>query len=276
MDNWKQNYASKVITAEEAAGKVKNGDRIYLGSMCCEPTKIIQALAKSYLEDVEMVQFIRGTEALALSGKGHDRFRLRTFHLGGLTGSADTQAEANYVPLFHSQIPNFLIARRIPIDVTIVQVSEPDAKGFFSLGISVDVARSAIESARMVIAQVNPLMPRTQGDTLVSAEDITYLVHGPQPLYEIPGERLGEEEMAITRYCCELIEDGSVLHFGFAATSRMLMNHLKDRRHLGVHTEIFTDPLCDLIESGVIDNSTKKLYTGRSLASCCMGTEKSL
>ncbi len=126
----------------------------------------------------------------------------------------------------------------------------------------------------MVIAQVNPFMPRTQGDTLIPAEKITYLVDGPHPLYEIPSERLGDEEMAITRYCCELIEDGAVLHFGFAATSRILMDHLKDRRHLGVHTEIFTDPLCDLIESGVIDNSTKKIYTGRSLATCCVGTER--
>jgi acyl-CoA hydrolase/GNAT superfamily N-acetyltransferase len=274
MNNWRQQYASKLISAEEAAAKVKNGDRIYLGSMCCEPTSIIQALANSYLEDVEMVQFIRGTEALALSGKGHDRFRLRTFHLGGLTGLADTYSEANYVPLFHSQIPSFLRTRRIPIDVAIVQVSEPDANGFFSLGISVDVARSAVLSARTVIAQVNPLMPQTQGDTLIPVDTITYLVDGPQPLYEIPGERLGQEELAITRYCCELIEDGSVLHFGFAATSRMLIDHLKDRRHLGVHTEIFTDPLCDLIESGVIDNSTKRMYTGKSLASCCMGTEK--
>jgi acyl-CoA hydrolase/GNAT superfamily N-acetyltransferase len=274
MNNWKQKYASKLISAEDAAAKVKNGDRIYLGSMCCEPTKIIQALANSYLEDVEMVQFIRGTDARALSAKGHDRFRLKTFHLGGLTGDADRPSEANYVPLFHSQIPNFLRARRIPIDVTIVQVSEPDANGFFSLGISVDVARSAVECARMVIAQVNPFMPHTQGDTLVPADKINYLVDGPQPLYEIPSERLGDEEMAITRYCCELIEDGSVLHFGFAATSRILMNYLKDRRHLGVHTEIFTDPLCDLIETGVIDNSTKKIYTGRSLATCCMGTAK--
>ncbi len=198
----------------------------------------------------------------------------RPFTSGGLTGDADRPSEANYVPLFHSQIPNFLRARRIPIDVTIVQVSEPDANGFFSLGISVDVARSAVECARMVIAQVNPLMPHTQGDTLIPADKITYLVDGPQPLYEIPPERLGDEEMAITRYCCELIEDGSVLHFGFAATSRILMNYLKDRRHLGVHTEIFTDPLCDLIETGVIDNSTKKIYTGRSLATCCMGTAK--
>ncbi len=147
MDNWKQKYATKLISAEEAAAKVKNGDRIYLGSMCCEPTEVIHALANSYLEDVEMVQFIRGTDALALSAKGHDRFRLKTFHLGGLTGHADMPSEGNYVPLFHSQIPNFLIARRIPIDVTIVQVSEPDAQGFFSLGISVDVARSAVECA---------------------------------------------------------------------------------------------------------------------------------
>jgi GNAT superfamily N-acetyltransferase len=160
------------------------------------------------------------------------------------------------------------------VDVAIVQVSEPDASGFFSLGISVDVARSAVEAARVVIAQVNPLMPRTCGDTLIAAENIHYLVDGPEELYETPAEETGPAIQTITRYCSELIEDGSVVHFGFAGISRVLIEHLKDRRHLGIHTEIFTDPLCDLIEAGVIDNSTKKIYTGRSLATCCIGTRR--
>jgi acyl-CoA hydrolase/GNAT superfamily N-acetyltransferase len=274
MENWKTKYAAKLISPEQAAAKVKNGDRIYLGAMSCEPTVIIDALARSYLEDVEMVQFIRGARASALAAKGHQRFRLKTFHLGGLTGGQDVPSEANYVPLFHSRIPDFFRARRIPIDVAVVQVSEPDAAGLFSLGISVDVARSAVESARTVIAQVNPLMPRTCGDTLIRADKISFLVDGPEELYETPREEVGPAVKSITKYCTELIEDGSIVHFGFAAISRTLMEFLKDRRRLGVHTEIFTDALCDLIEEGVIDNSTKKLYTGKSLASCCIGTRR--
>lgn len=276
MQQWKTRFASKLVSPEEAASHVKNGDRIYLGSMCCEPTKIIDALAQSPLEDVEMLQFARGRRAVALAAKGHHRFRLKTFQLGGLGGLAGAAqaAEADYVPLFHSQIPNFFRTRRVPIDVAIVQVSEPDSFGRFSLGISVDVSLSAVESARVVIAQVNPNMPRTHGDTLIPEDRIGYLVDGPDDLHEPPEETIGDAEWAIVRFCSELIEDGSVVHFGFAGIGRGMMTYLKDRRHLGIHTEMFTDPLVGLVESGVIDNSTKRMYKGKSLASCVMGTRR--
>ena len=274
MDNWRTTYGAKLVSAEDAAAKIKNGDRIYLGSRCCEPTKIVEALAASYLEDLEMLQFIPGEHAVALGAKGHHRFRLKTFFLGGLTGDTSAASEAYYVPLFHSQIPEFFRTRRIPIDVAIVQVSEPDELGRFSLGVSVDVSLSAVESARTVIAQVNPRMPHTRGDTLIPADRINYLVDGPEELWEAPPEILGPVEKEITRYCSELVDDGSILHFGFAGISKGLMEFLMDRRHLGIHTEIFTDSLCDLIEAGVIDNSTKKIYTGRSLATSCMGTRR--
>ncbi len=274
MDNWKHKYASKLVSPEEAAARVKNGDRIYLGSMCSEPATIIKALGESPLEDVEMIQFISGREATALAKKAHRRFRIKTFFVGGRTGESELPSEADYVPLFHSQIPNFFRNRRIPVDVAIVQVSEPDRFGRFSLGISVDTSLSAVESARMVIAQVNPWMPRTHGDSFVPVDRIDYLVDAAEELCELPIEVLGEREMTISAYASELIEDGSVVQFGFASISRGLMDYLKDRKHLGIHTEIFTDPLIDLIEAGVIDNSTKKMFRGKSLATCCMGTRR--
>jgi len=274
MSDWKKRYASKLVSAKEAASYVQNGDRIFLSGTCCEPAAIIEALGASTLEDVEMIQFIRGSAAASLAAKGQHRFRLKTFFLGGLSGEIYGTSEADYVPLFHSQIPHFFRARRIPIDVAIVQVSEPDRFGRFSLGISVDIALSAVESARMVIAQVNPFMPRTQGDTLVPVDRIHYLVDGPQQLCELAEEVHGEAERAISRFSSELIEDGSILECGFAGISKGLADFLKDRRHLGIHTEIFADPLIDLIETGVIDNSTKKMYRGKSLATCCMGTNR--
>lgn len=273
MTDWKKRFCNKVVSPEEAASHVKNGDRIYLGSLCCEPSLIIDALGRSTLEDVEMLQFLRGKRAASLAEKGHHRFRLKTFQLGGLVGS-NQPSEADYVPLFHSQIPNFFRTRRIPIDVAIIQVSEPDAQGRFSLGISVDVTLSAVESARMIIAQVNPYMPRTRGDTLIPEDRIHYLVDGPQELHEPPEETIGDAEWAIVRFCSELIEDGSVVHFGFAGIGRGMMTYLKQRKNLGIHTEIFTDPLVGLIEAGVVDNSTKKMYKGKSLASCVMGTRQ--
>ena len=274
MNDWKARYASKLVSAEEAASYVNNGARIYLSSMCCEPTPIIEALRASTLEDVEMIQFISGNAARSLAAKGHRRFRLKTFFLGGLGGRSGGASEADYVPLFHSQIPDFFRDRRIPIDLAIVQVSEPDRFGRFSLGISVDVSLSAVESARMVIAQVNPLMPRTHGDTLIPGDKIHCLVDGPQQLVQLPAEMLGDQERAISRYSSELVDDGSVLEVGFAGISAGLADNVKDRRHLGIHTEFFADPYIDLIEAGVIDNSTKKIYRGKSLATCCMGTQR--
>jgi len=226
------------------------------------------------LEDVEMIQFISGNAARSLAAKGHRRFRLKTFFLGGLGSHSGGPSEADYVPLFHSQIPDFFRDRRIPIDLAIVQVSEPDRFGRFSLGISVDVSLSAVESARMVIAQVNPLMPRTHGDTLIPGDKIHCLVDGPQQLVQLPAEMLGDQERAISRYSSELVDDGSVLEVGFAGISAGLADNVKDRRHLGIHTEFFADPYIDLIEAGVIDNSTKKIYRGKSLATCCMGTQR--
>ncbi|MGC8659066.1 MAG: GNAT family N-acetyltransferase [Desulfomonilaceae bacterium] len=274
LQRWQDKFAAKLISTSEAARKVRNGDRIYVGSLCSEPKTILRALENSYVEDVELVQFIPGTEASRMTADPWGRFRIKTFFAGTRTDGSGTTREYNYVPMFHSQIPFFIRNRRIPIDMAIIQVSEPDRFGRFSLGISVDFSVAAVESARKVIAQVNPLMPRTHGDTFISVDKIDWLVDAPEPLDELPEESLGELEKTISAYCSELIDDGSILQFGFAGISRGLMDFLTNHRRLGIHTEIFTDPLVTLIESGVVDNSTKKLFRGRSLATSCMGTRK--
>jgi acyl-CoA hydrolase/GNAT superfamily N-acetyltransferase len=274
MNRWQDTYKSKLISPAAAARRVKNGDRIYLGSLCSEPKTIMKALEASFVEDVEMVQFVTGSEAARMAKTNWERFRTKTFFVTGGAEDSGGALEHNYIPLFHSQIPYFFRNRRVPIDKAIVQVSEPDRFGRFSLGISVDFSLAAVESARMVIAQVNPFMPRTHGDTFIPAEKINYLVEGAEPLGELQEEPLGNLEQTISAYASELIENGSILQFGFAGISRGLMDFLKDHRHLGLHTEIFTDPLIELIESGVVDNSTKKLYRGKSLATCCMGTRR--
>ncbi len=274
MQSWQQRYASKLVSAQQAASYVKNGDRVYLGSSCSEPGAVIEALGKSYLEDVEFVQFIRGAKATELAAKIPGRFTIKSFFVGGRTGESEHPLEADYVPLFHSQIPNFFRNRRIGIDVAIIQVAPPDRFGRFSLGISVDITMSALESARLVIAQVNSKMPRTYGDSTVLADRINYMVEADEELNELPREVLQERELAISRYCSELIEDGSILQFGFAGISQGLMDHMRDKRNLGLHTEFITDPLVDLIECGAVNNSTKKMYRGKSLATCCMGTRR--
>jgi acyl-CoA hydrolase/GNAT superfamily N-acetyltransferase len=275
MDPRSQEYASKLITAEDAARKIKNGDRVYLGSLCSEPRSIIKAVGASYMEDVEFVQFVGGQEATALTADASRRFRMRTFFVGaGKHESGRARTEFDYIPLFHSQVPDFFRNRRIPIDVAVIQVSPPDRFWRFSLGISIDVTLAAVESARMVIAQVNPNMPRTFGDTHIDLRKIDYVVECPETLHELPEENLGDKEQTISAYVSELIEDGSVVQFGFAGISRGLMDFLKEHKNIGLHTEILTDPLIDLIESGVINNSSKKTFRGKSLATCCMGTRR--
>ena len=206
--------------------------------------------------------------------KASSRFRIKTFFMGGRKDAKPGFSPAEYVPLYHSEIPKFFRNRRIPIDVAIVQVSEPDRFGQVSLGVSVDIARAALDSARMVIAQVNPRMPRTLGDTFVPIESIDYLVEGDRELPEIEEVPMTDVDRSISRHCAELIEDGSVVHVGFAALSHVLHQDLRHHKDLGVHTEMFTDSLIDLIESGVVTNSTKGSYKGKTLATFCVGTRR--
>ena len=276
MQAWKQRLASKTVSPRQAAGRVKNGDRVFLGSMCAEPRIIIEALATCPVDDVELIQFMTGLKAEELVKNGHGRFRLKTFSMAGRTGNSKKPMEADYLPLYHSEIPAFFRNRRIPVDVAIVQVAPPDRFGRFSLGTSVDISSAAVESARTVIAQLNPRMPRTHGDTLIESDRIDLLVEGEEDLVELPEEILGEREKIISEFCSELIQDGSVLQFGFAGISRGLIEHLnlRQRKNLGIHTEILTDPIIDLIEAGIATNSTKPMYKGKSLATCCMGTRR--
>ncbi|MGB9617588.1 MAG: acetyl-CoA hydrolase, partial [Desulfomonilaceae bacterium] len=234
--NGKEKYASKVVAPEEAVRRIKNGDRVFLGSMCAEPTIIVEAMVESRVEDVEIIQFMTSQSTRKLASLGRDRFRIKTFFMGSLGDDSQEGLEADYIPLFHSQIPSFFRNRRIPIDVAIIQVSEPDRFQRFSLGTSVDVCLSAVESARLVIAQVNRNMPRTHGDTLIPLERINYIVEHDDELFELPEETLGDREKKITKYCSELIEDGAILQFGFAGITKGLMDYVKEKKHLGIHT----------------------------------------
>ena len=274
MSDWQKRYATKILEPEAAITQLKNGDRLYLGALCAEPRFLVDALAASRLEDLEIVQLKRGDAVSRLIELGMRRFRIKTFFMGGRRNAKPGFSEAEYVPLFHSEIPRFFRNRRIPIDVAVVQVSEPDRFGQVSLGISVDITRAAVECARTVIAQVNPRMPRTMGNTFIPVERINYLVEGDQELTEIQEVPVTEVDRAISRHCAELIEDGSVMHVGFAALSHVLHRDLKHHKDLGVHTEMFTDSLVDLIENGVVTNSTKTSYKGKSIATFCVGTRR--
>jgi acyl-CoA hydrolase/GNAT superfamily N-acetyltransferase len=271
---WKSRFESKVISPTRAAELLKNGDRVFVGSLCAEPRGIVRALHGSPLEDIELVQLRGGGETAKLAAESKSRFRLKTFSVEGRKRGSEGWSEADYVPLFHSDIPRFFRNRRIPIDVAIVQVSEPDRFGQVSLGISVDITRAAIQASRIVIAQVNPRMPRTLGDTFLPAADIDFLVEAEEELPELQQLELTDVDRKICAYTGELIEDGAIIQSGFALISRGLIESIRDRKNLGVHSEMFTDHLIDLVESGVVTNATKKTYRGKSVATFCLGTKR--
>lgn len=272
--SWKQRFPGKLASAEEAVAAIRNGSRIFVGGMCAEPMLLVRALGASGLKDIEIVQFKGGGEVARLAARWGTRLRVKSFFISRHQADHEAASQADYVPLFHSEIPRFFRNRRIPVDVAMVQVSEPDRFGQVSLGVSVDIARSAVESARIVIAQVNPAMPRTLGNTFIPVQRIDYLVEGEEDLLEIGEVELSDEDLAISRFCSELIEDGAIVQVGFAGISQGLIEYIKDRKDLGVHTEMFTDSLIDLVEAGVITNATKQIYRGKSIATFCMGTRR--
>ncbi len=274
MSSWRRRFSSKLVSAEAAVAQVKNGDRIYMGSMGAEPMRLVRALADSALEDVEIVQLKGGGEASSLVAQARSRFRLKTFFLGGRKEDPPGTSAADSVPLFHSEIPLFFKNRRIPIDIAMIQVSEPDRFGQVSLGISVDITLAAVECARTVIAQVNPHMPRTLGQTFVPVDSIQFLVDAAEELPELAAFDLTDGEDRISQYCSELIGNGSVIQAGFAGISKGLTKYLRDHRDLGVHSEMITDSVIDLIEAGVITNAHKRFIKGKSVTTFCLGTRR--
>jgi acyl-CoA hydrolase len=263
----------KWVSAEEAISHIRNGDRVFVGSLCAEPRFLVRALAASPVEDVEIIQLKSGGETNALVAKGRSRFRLRTFNVGRGRNEPFTPPSEE-TPLFHSEIPAFFRSRRIPVDVALIQVSEPDRFGQVNLGISVDIARAAVESARTVIAQVNPRMPRTLGASFIPLDHVQHFVEGEDELLEIGELSLTDTDRTISRYCSDLVEDEAVLQIGFAGISRGLIEFIRDRKNLGIHSEMVTDSIIDLIEAGVVTNSTKEMYRGKSIATFCVGTRR--
>jgi acyl-CoA hydrolase len=181
---------------------------------------------------------------------------------------------ADYTPVFLSEIPRLFRSRRIDLDAALIQVAPPDEHGMCSLGVSVDVVKSAAESARTVIAQVNPLMPRTLGDSFIHVDRLAFLVDGPEPLLESVPAPPDEVCCRIGRHVAGLVEDGATLQLGIGGIPNAVLSYLGEKRDLGVHTEMFSDGLIELIERGVVTGARKALGQGKVVASFCMGTRR--
>jgi acetyl-CoA hydrolase len=261
------------VSAEEAAGVIESGQRVYMQGGCAVPRVLIDALVARYqeLRDVEIVHLHTEGDAPYVRPEMEGHFRHNALFVGHNVREAVNAGRADFTPAFLSDVPR-LFETTLPLDVALVQVSPPDKAGFCSLGISVDCARPAAMAARSVIAQVNPRMPRTLGDSFLHVSQIDYLVEAESELLEVARDAGDRVSLAIARNVAGLIEDGSTLQTGIGSVPNAVLAALGDRKHLGVHTEMFSDGLLDLVESGVVDCAAKTYHPGKIVASFVIGT----
>ncbi|WP_437719474.1 GNAT family N-acetyltransferase [Sorangium sp. So ce448] len=274
VTNWQTRFADKTTTAERAIRAIPRGRRILVGSGAAEPSDLVNAMVESgdHLADNEIVHLMTEGPAPYVRPGLERRFRHTAFFIGQNVREAIHEGRADFMPVFLSEIPNLILSRRVRIDVALIQVSPPDAHGFVSLGVSVDIVRAAVDSADLVLAEVNPRMPRTHGDSFLHVDRITHLVPVDRELPEREAEPLDEIDRAIGRNVASLVPDGATLQTGIGKIPNAVLAALGDRNDLGVHTEMLSDGMMDLVERGVITSRRKTLLPGKLVTSFLLGS----
>lgn len=265
------------VSAEEALQIIQSGNRVFVHGSACTPLFMLHKLAEQAprLKDVELVSISMYGNVMLDKPAFAPHFRFNSLFVSDSIRQAVNDGRADYVPVFLSEIPELFKRNILPLDVAIVSVSVPDQHGFCSLGTSVDIARSAVNHARYVIAQVNPSVPRTHGDGMIHTSELHAMVFQDSPLQEIRfGEGLGEAEMKIGTLVAELIEDKSTLQMGIGSIPDAVLRSLGQHKDLGVHTEMFSDGLVDLLEKGIVNNKYKKIHPGKTVSAFALGTRR--
>jgi 4-hydroxybutyrate CoA-transferase len=266
----------KQTSAEEAVRAVASGSRVFVHAGAATPQRLLQALAAraGELRSVDVVHLhTEGPAPHAAPGLGKS-FHVNALFLGSNVRDAVARGDADYLPVFLSEVPALFHSGALPLDHAFIQVSPPDRHGFCSLGVSVDVARSAVHAARHVIAQVNPNMPRTHGDGLIHQGAIDAAVAADDPIPELRAGPPGEREQAIGRHTAALVEDGATLQMGIGSIPDAVLAALGGHRDLGVHSEMFSDGILDLVERGVITGAHKRNHPGKLVAGFVIGTRR--
>lgn len=272
--DWQQRYASKVASAEEAISLLEPRRRILIGSGAAEPGRLVEAMVAEghQLEGNEVVHLMTLGHAPYVAPGLERRFRHTAFFIGANVRAAVQEGRADFMPVFLSEIPTLISSGRVKIDAALIQVSPPDRHGFVSLGVSVDIVRAAVDTAEVVLAEVNPNMPRTLGDSFLSVDRIARMVPVADPLPELRSEPLDDVCREIGRNVASLIEDGSTLQMGIGRIPDAVLASLDDRCDLGVHTEMFSDGVMRLAEGGVITGRRKTFVPGKIVTSFVMGS----
>jgi acyl-CoA hydrolase/GNAT superfamily N-acetyltransferase len=273
---WKETYQSRLSDAVTALKRIRKGSRIFIGSACGEPQLLVKTLIElaPQMYDTEVYHFLDLGNSEYAEDKYSEHFRHNALFIGQSTRKAVEEGRADYTPVFLSEIPNLMQRRKMRIDVALIQVSPPDKNGYVSLGISVDITKTAAETARYVVAEVNASMPRTHGDSFLHVNEIDAFVENDQPLIEFQSESPTEIIEKIGSIIADLIENESCIQTGIGKIPNSVLPYLMNKKDLGVHTEVFTDSLIDLIEAGVINNRKKNINTGKIVSAFCMGSRK--
>ncbi|MEY4949317.1 MAG: hypothetical protein RL698_1528 [Pseudomonadota bacterium] len=275
MTDWKAEAARKTMTAEAAVGLVRSGDHVFIASGCAEPQTLVATLsARPDENDVEILHILTLGVAPYADPRFPSRFRHNALFIGANVREAVQAGNADYTPVFLSEIPGLFRSGRLPVDVALIQTSPPDAAGWVSLGISVDVVRSAVENADLVIAEINPAMPRTHGDGFVHVRDVDAFVEVTTPLLELPVTTPDEACREIAVNLARLVPDEATIQLGIGEIPQALAPLLVGKRDLGIHTEMFSDGVIDLIESGTVTGAKKTHGRGKVVTSFCMGSRR--
>jgi acyl-CoA hydrolase/RimJ/RimL family protein N-acetyltransferase len=278
LEEMKNTYPEKFVPEDKVFDAIRRGDHLFVGTACGEPQHLVQALG-DYVDkhpkaffDAEVIQVWTLGVAPYDDEKFKQNFRHNSFFVGANTRDAVNAGLADYTPIFLSQVPDLFYRKFIPIDIAIVQVSPPDGNGYMSLGVSVDITKAGVEVASKVIAQVNSNMPRVHGDTFIHIRDVDFIVPFDEPLLTYDPSVPDVLVRQIGRYVARIVEDGDTIQVGYGSLPSAILANLEDKKHLGVHTELLSDGIVNLMQKGVIDNTRKTLDRGKTVASFCMGT----
>jgi len=269
-------YRSMILSAEEAVGHIRPGQRVFIGTGCGQPQALVAALLRraGELDDVEIIHLVTLGEAAFRHKELAQHFCLKPFFIADGVDTGTRSRLGDYTPILFSDIPELFRSGHLPIDVALIQVTEPNEHGLCSLGISVDVTKIAAENAGMVIAQVNPQMPWTTGDGLIRVHDLDVLVPCDEPLLETSLPDPGDTPRRIAEYIAALIPDSSTVQFGVHRIPQALLGFLKSKHDLGIHAEVVSDGIIELLEAGAITGARKSTDRGKIVCSLCLGTKR--
>lgn len=269
-------HSYSYVTAREAILQVQSGNRIFVHGSACTPTHLLDELAKQKdrLHNVELISItLQGNIEIA-KAEYENHFHINSFFVSEPIRKAVADGRADFIPAFLSDIPD-MMRTVLPLDIALVQVSAPDKHGYCSLGVSVDIARTAVNCAKKVIALVNPQMPRTHGDAMIHTDRFSAMVFNDTPLIEVDyGAKVTETELKIGENVATLIEDGSTLQVGIGTIPDAVLKSLTNHKNLGMHTEMFSDGVIPLFEKDIINNSKKKIHPNKMVTAFGLGTKK--